>query len=88
MVDQPVTFEDAVERQRAVHARIDAGEQISERTWRSHSLREGYEVRQVPDYGMGYFEVNVETGEVCEWNGKWSDDGAVLLCQDCFSDGT
>lgn len=87
-MSQPVDFEEAVIRQRAMHARIDAGENISERAFRSHSLREGYEVRQVPDYGMGLFEVDTVTGAVCEWNGRWSDEGDVLLCQDCFSDGT
>lgn len=83
-----MTFEKAVERQREIHARIDAGEHIPEREWRSHSMREGYEYRRAPDYGMGMFPVDIETGAVCEWRGKWSDDGAVLLCQDCFEDGT
>lgn len=87
---QPQTFEDAVERQREVHRQIDEGTWKEGRgeSWRWHSLKAGYQVRRVPEYGTGYYPVNIETGEVCEWKGKWSDDGAVLLCTECFMDGT
>lgn len=88
MTDQPTTFEEAAERQRLIHARIDAGENISEREFRSHSLREGFTYGPVLEYGTGWYATNIETGEVCEWNGRWTDDGDVLLCQDCFEDGT
>lgn len=85
---QPTTFEEAVIRQRAMHARLDTGEKIPECVWRRNSLRGGYEQRRVPDYGMGLFEVDTITGAVCEWNGRWSAEGDVLLCIDCFLDGT
>lgn len=87
-MSQPMTFEEAVIRQREMHSRVDAGENISTRAWRSHSLRDGYEQRLCPDYGMGLFEVDTSTDAVCEWDGRWSDEGDVLLCQGCFLDGT
>jgi hypothetical protein len=88
MVEPMMTFEEAVEHQREIYARIDAGESIPERVWRGYSMRDGYEFRFVPEYGTGFYSVNIATGDVCEWNGRWSDDGSVLLCQDCFEDGT
>jgi hypothetical protein len=89
-VSQPTTFEEAAKRQRAIHDEVDAHapQELRHDKWRAASLKEGYEDRAVPEYGTGYYSVNKETGEVCEWNGKWSDDGMVLLCQDCFLDGT
>jgi hypothetical protein len=85
------TFAEAVENQKRVHAQIDAGNlppELRGDKWRGASLKDGYELRRVLTEGLGIYPVNVATGEVCPWNGKWSDDGAVLLCQDCFMDGT
>jgi hypothetical protein len=85
------TFEEAVKNQKKVHARLDEGnlpKELLNEGWRKASLKEGYEVRAVLEHGTGRYPVNIATGEVCQWKGKWSDDGAVLLCQDCFEDGT
>lgn len=84
---QPTTIEEAVARQLEMHRRIDAGEKVSEKDWRGHSLREGYVRKLVPEYGMGPFSVRPD-GTVCEWKGEWFADGKVLLCTECFADGT
>lgn len=88
---QPTTFEEAVERQRALHILADANAlppELRHDKWRAYSLKEGYQYRSVPEYGMGLYSVHLESGQVCEWKGKWSDEQDVLLCADCFLDGT
>lgn len=85
---QPRTFDEAVSRQRIVHARLDAGSRMTETEARAYSLKEGFEYRPVPTHGIGWYSVFVANGNVCKCRMKWSDGGDVLLCENCFIDGT
>lgn len=60
----------------------------TEYQWRCHSLRPGFKFGPVPDYGLGHFVYNEETGEVCEHTNKWFLQGQVLLCTTCHFEGT
>lgn len=83
-----MTFEEAVSRQKTVHARLQAGSRMTENEWRTHSLREGFEYRPVPEHGIGWYSVSIKSGRVCECRMKWDKDGEVLLCPNCFLEGT
>lgn len=52
------------------------------------SLKPGFEVVEPGVFGTGTGVRNIETGEECQWNGKWFLNGKVLLCQDCWEEGT
>lgn len=80
------TIEEAATHQAQLWLRVEAGESIP--NIRSASLKEGYEIRQVPEHGIGLFSVNLVTGKVCEGKSVWMLDGQVLLCSECFEDGT
>lgn len=82
-----MTFDEAVSQQRTIHARLNAGARMSETEWRAHSLKEGFEYRPVPEHGVGWFSVFVN-GNVCKCKMKWDPTGEVLLCENCFIDGT
>lgn len=56
--------------------------------WRMANMTPGYVMREVPEYGVGLFPVNEETGEVCECKMKWNAEGTVLSCPVCGLDGT
>lgn len=75
---KPTTFEEAVTLLRSLGPKAS----------RTAALREGYEMRAAWDYGNGFFPVNTATGEVCEWKGRWTHEGDLLLCENCFEDGT
>lgn len=85
MSGQPTTLEEAFANQIAHQQAADRREVKYDR---SHSLRDGFVRRYVPEYGTGIYPVNIETGEVCEWQGQWDPTGTVLLCVNCFEDGT
>jgi len=55
---------------------------------RFYALRSGFEAHEVPEHGIGLFVVEVATGKVCEFQGRWVDEGRLLLCENCFEVGT
>lgn len=55
---------------------------------RTANMNPNYEMREVPEYGIGSFPVNKETGEVCECKMEWNEDGTILSCPICGLDGT
>lgn len=83
-----MTFDEAVSQQRTIHARLGSGSRMSETEWRAHSLKEGFEYRPAPEYGIGWFSIFTANGFMCKCKMKWSDKGDVLLCENCFIDGT
>jgi hypothetical protein len=85
---QPKTFDEAVSRQLTLHARMKSGTRMTETEARSYSMKEGYEYRQVPEHGIGWYSVFAANGNVCKCRMKWDDKGEVLLCENCFIDGT
>jgi hypothetical protein len=80
------TLEEAAVHQAGLWARQEAGESIP--NIRYASLKKGYELRQVPEHGLGSYPINTATGKVCEGQMVWALDGQVLLCDECFEDGT
>lgn len=85
------TIEEAAQHQRELHALADEGILATVlrigNAWRWDSLHPDYEARLVPSHGSGVYSVHKETGEVCLFKGKWFGDD-VLLCTDCWEDGT
>lgn len=79
MRPKPKSFEEAVRLLRNVPKGVDR---------RFYALREGFEARDVLERGMGLFVVEVASGNVCEFNGRWTPDGDLLVCENCFEDGT
>lgn len=45
-------------------------------------------MRFVPEYGTGMWVVSIETGEVCDCKMEWNEEGTVLSCPVCGSEGT
>lgn len=84
---QPTTIKEAAERQLALWKEAERTDHYP-RDIRWASLRAGYVFGPAPDHGMGWFVTNVATDEVCEFKGRWMLNDAVLLCQECFEDGT
>jgi hypothetical protein len=79
MRQKPKTFDEAV----ALLQEVPNG---AER--RFYALREGFEPREVFEHGIGLFVVEIATGRVCEFTGRWACDGDLLVCENCFEDGT
>jgi hypothetical protein len=75
----PTTFDEAVALLRRAPKGIDR---------QFYALREGFEPREVFEHGIGFFVVEVATGKVCEFRGRWVPDGDLLVCETCFEDGT
>lgn len=82
------SLKQAFERQEKIWQEYEQKKIISENAVRSHSLREGYEFRQEPSIGYGMFSINTKTGEYCRFKGVWNENGTVLLCVNCFEDGS
>lgn len=76
----PTSAEEAAKRQLQLY---------NEGTFRRDgSMHPDYEMRQNLDHGMGMFPVNIHTGEVCDCKMVWYEDGKVLLCPNCWLEGT
>lgn len=82
---QPTTLSEAFARQEVLWELVERG--ISVLSIRTASLKSGYSYKPVPEHGMGLFSVRPD-GTVCEFKPQWNDGGTVLLCQECFADGT
>jgi hypothetical protein len=60
----------------------------SELDFRTKNLHSDYEMLFVASYGTGMYPVNKKTGEVCDCNMEWNEEGTVLSCPVCGLDGT
>ena len=81
------TLEEAFKTQEELWKRIEKNNEDLPNI-RFASLNDDYELKVDTDYGSGYFPVHKETGECCECKMQWNKDGTVLLCTNCFYDGT
>lgn len=81
------SIQDAARIQLSIQRDIEAGKPAP-RTWRFASLKPGFHFGPKITHGLGIFPISDLTGEVCEFKGKWLLDGKVLLCENCWEDGT
>lgn len=79
MHSHPKTFDEAVALLRSAPKGVDR---------HYYGLKKGFEARELPEYGLGLFVVEIATGMVCEFKGRWAPDGDLVLCENCFEDGT
>lgn len=75
----PATFDEAVALLRS--APLGVRRQF-------YALRRGYVGQEALEHGLGLYSVEVATGNVCEFTGRWTVEGDLLLCETCFEDGT
>lgn len=80
------TLEEAIENQLRVHAALDAGEHIP--GWRTASLKENFEFKSAFHHGTGKYPVCKCCGAVCDCHMEWFGADGILLCPNCFLDGT
>lgn len=76
------TLEDAAKNQLRIHTENDAKPNWPhESEWRWRSLNPKFKLED----GV---VVDATTGEECEFKGMWLLGGMVLLCEECYEDGT
>ena len=47
-----------------------------------------YEMKECFEHGLELFPVHKETGEVCDCEMRWNEEGTILSCPVCGLDGT
>ena len=80
-----MTFEEAARHQIAVRLQVDNGDWDPDDDFRFASLHPDYCETHRRDMGHSF---NMMTNKVCGGGQVWDETHTVMICQECFYDGT